>query len=859
MALSTHFLNAHQAQHVYLYADINPWGGISNLNSVDFVAKARVEDITINEGANYDTATILMSSADFGDDFPYYQPLKVVVIDNINTGGVGINNSGNGAGVIVLFRGFITKQDATLTSNSEEVRLNLSDYKWLLSKRTMIRGQIYKTDANTDSPVPLGSGLSSGNQRYTFEKFRTELAESTGFLQQSECVFNRGSLPDCYIDNNTGSPNAVFYKNDIDEDESNGLSATHFAGREFKAYYWTWASILSYIERYWIEPYNSTFANVRISEGDLFKIKTIPSLERRPMDFSIEGSNPLTAIDNVVKNLPGRWIWYLDYASNNVKIRIIELKPFGTQSISLRVCDSGSKLAEGDQNVTSASVSRDASKSAKNLIMRGGKIKVNTTIKLVPLWQRYADGTDGNGNARYKDFSSNSDLNNWRIFIKARMGDKNKGIDVTSSSFTSEEIERYSRIYRVYGVPEEGGLLGNSIQSQGTTTDQLNLTGDIGAEYTGLTTDLREMFYDNVRLKREVTPPVFNRYSEKVEVFMYDPRQGAKLSGGNSGTVTETNVGNDVNRKPRKSDSTPTPTAAENIEMSRDDKWVIPAERGINYSFDDKSGIVKFDIPQMQVRKSASGNPVNDITENFGAYVHDYQLPSTGLIKAESRDIFMTATFTTDVGCIFDTRTDFGVIDRFRGATFSSYETQNNSDIVVHVNAWYPLTETNRDIQSPTSSTETLGGNASDGVPRELGKKIRKCNSFSDYTFYIGHSPQEALRSLKAMADDLKFYDEDVSASLAYLETGYNIGDRITKIQGTKYDDLESYLMSINYSKSGDSDNYTTSYTLRNHTERNNNATGYASPKDEANKQRESNRYVPLYINEKGQELKDSK
>jgi hypothetical protein len=277
-------------------------------------------------------------------------------------------------------------------------------------------------------------------------------------------------------------------------------------------------------------------------------------------------------------------------------------------------------------------------------------------------------------------------------------------------------------------------------------------------------------------------------------------------------------------------------------------------QKNISYQFDDKSGIVKFDIPQIQVRSSASGDALSDIISNFGTYQATAPTTETE-IQARSRDIFMTATFTTDMGCIFDTRTNFGVVDRFHGATFSGYEKQNNSDIVVHANAWYPLTETNKDVAVPESSADTIGGDDTEGNPRELGTKIRKCDSFDDYTFYIGHSPQEALRNLRKKVEDLKFYDEEVSASLAYLETGYNIGDRVTKIEGTKYIDLESYLMSISYRLEGDSDNYTTSYDLRNHTNRNNGATGYNSPKDETNKQKESNRYIPLFVNEEGQEL----
>ena len=882
--LSTHFLNAHQSQHVYVYPDINPWGGISLLNSTDFVAKARVEDVTINEGANFDTATIIMSDSVFGDEFPYFQPVKLVVIDNINTGGVGINNSGNGAGVIVLFRGFITKQNATLSPEKEEVRINLVDYKWLLSKNTIIHGQVYKCDAVRDpatntfidasaSPVQKGSGLTLGSGRYDFEKFRIELGENTGFLQESECVFNRGGLPDCYVDNNTGTVNAVFYKSNVNQppidevdplgyNEKAGLISNHWKGRNYTAYYWTFATILSYIERYWIEPYNSTFANVRIAESDLAKIKSIDKLDRRPMDFSIEGSNPLTALDNVVKNLPGRWIWYLDYASNNVKIRIRELKPFGTQNISLRVCSGVSKLAQGDKNVTSASVNRDASKAVKNMVLKGGKIKINTTIKLIPLWERFEDGEDEDGNTRYKDFYDETDYREWRRFVRYQMGQSNDGLDVSVTLFGAEDTERFSRIYRVYGVPEEGSLLGSSIQKD-DADDQIDfgspdfkgdtsikLTGDIGKQYSSHTTNLREMFYSNVQLKREVAPPVYNRYSDNVIVFMYDPRQAGKLSDGNTGTVTETQIGNNIKRKPRTSgNETP-----DEVKQFRDDKWVIPEDNNISYSFDDKSGIVKFDIPQVQVRKSPSDDALSNVISNIGNY--QASAPTTDAqIQARSRDIFMTATFTTDMGCVFDARTNFGLIDRFHGSTFSGYETQNNTDIIVHSNAWYPLTETNKDVAEPESSTDTLGGDDTEGNSRELGTKIRKCDTFDDYTFYIGHSPQEAIRNLKAQAENLKFYDEDVSASLAYMETGYNIGDRVTKIEGTKYIDLESYLMSIGYRLEGDSDNYTTNYSMKNYTGRNRKSTGYNSPKDEANKQKESNRYICLYVNEEGQEL----
>ena len=793
-----------------IVTDIRPWGGISPTIPVD----ATVESISKSPGASYDTAVLTMYNANFGDETSYFLPMSIE----------------DDASGVVFYRGFVVENNGEIGENGVVQSVKLYCYKWLLSKRTQLRGKWYLNEGETSKPVEgMGSGTSAGNQKYTFERFRSDLEENSGYLQNQQMVFNQGGVPDCMIDNDASDSKVVFYLDKIDYDALNGMPGSYFASKLYSGFYWTWCTIIRHIYNYWIEPYNVVLASVNINSNDLIDLSNIDSTLNAPMNFSVEGYNPLTALDFAVSSIPGKWYWYFEYSSSSVEIRIKELSTIvGAGNITLNTCDRGDKLVNSSANYVRATVSRNAEDAVANVVGLGGKLKLVTTVKAVPLWTRYDVG------GTYRDFSSDADLEKWKKWIKINNNSDRFAQDAEDVTFTKEEISRYGMIYRFYGIVEEGGLFGETIVSDDPATliDPISLTGDVGNEYTdftipssGAAATMRNYFFENGRIEREMSPPEFKRYSDKIQVFMYDAKYEREPVDSSGTAISKT----------KKASST-APTVLQLDNQNARKKWVIPDIDNVQYTLDEKNMTILFSEPQSQVTRSFRNTGADSFIESIAL---------EGIADMASRDVYVTATFSTDLASVFGSIISGGFVETISGAPFSAYINARNQEIIYHAQAFYPITVSyNRDVIAPTVSTDKLDGH-------EIADSIRKCDAFDDYREYIGEGHYELARAIINWKEGYKDYVENVSVEMPYFTLAHSIGDTLTAIGNTNYTDLASYLLGINYQRVADSDAYSTSLSLSNtfHSDKKN--IDFAPQKHDENSNRFNLRVKFNYFNQK--------
>ena len=827
-----------QQGRLFVHYDFKPWGGAVAGTTVP-IPDVRVTRLSINAGATFDTATIIFPRLAFGDLVSYFLPLKIVYLEPV---------SGT---QFVVFKGFIQKDNQIIDPSQSTVTVELVDYRWYISRTTKIRGRFYRnTLAASGAPNQLGSGLTIGAGKFTFEKFRADIQDNAGFLHNEDTVFNKNGNPDCYLDNNTSNLLAVFHADDIAYEETQGLPDTFFEKKLVGGFYWTYATILRYIELFWIRPYNATFAGIEIDDSDLTDISNIPDDKARPLNFSIQNQNPLSALDSVVQALPGKWMWYLDYGSaiNRVKIRIKEIETsFASGTVSLVVGDNTEDecepLCDSEANVTSVNIRRNIDKAVKNVIAKGGKIKVVTTIKLVPLWRKYPTGAAG----VTTDFENNDDKKQYQTFLLDRISESNNPLLFENNADESKKLE-WLRKYRYYGIPIEGNSWADSIVDSvltgGSVSTDLDLVGDIASHYTALTTNLKDMMFNGVRIDREIAPPQYKRYSDDIVVFMYDADRTGQIkiddttvanreARTESGTAINlpygTTLGSptligpggatpygNISVKGRVANNFDAPESnAVNDEEEvgktlNDNRWVIPSQENIDYKIDEKNGIIIFDAPQVQSSQS-TGEGKTKQQEDAVAHITSISNHE----DVQSRDVYMTATFTLDVAAILSKRIGaFGgggisIVDLLDGPNFSEYIIHNDADIVVHNSAFYPLTATEKDQLDPDYSDDEM-----DNKP--LGRKIRPAQSFDDYKLYGSLGALELFTAINSFLEGHTDLEEEIIAALPYLELGYSLGDNLLEIENTNYTDLKSYLTSISYTAVGESDLFNTQMRFSN-------------------------------------------
>jgi len=821
---STQYLNSLQVSNMLVMYDFKIWGGVSPPTS-STLPDSKVVKVTLNAGASFDSAQFTLPGASFGQSIPYYMPVKIVYVEPV---------SGTS---IVVFKGFVNSTNQTIDNSKDVVTVSCLDYKWYYSKITKIRGRWYKTEnalaatpapitasfTSTTGPFSLGSGLSVGDEKFNFEKFRGLINENTGYLQNEQCIFNNNSIPDCFVDNVIGTVNNVFYLDNIGYDEESGLLEDFFVAKPVNGFHWTYATILKHIEQFWIQPYNSTFAGLRIHNGDLSLIADIDDNLNKPLGYSIENLSPIEAIDKVVRSLPGKWMWYLDYKSavNRVRIRIKEIQNtlFTTSTVALISGDNCEKISDSNANIINASVNRNIGRTIKNVIARGGKIKLITTIKLVPLWERFvaAGGTLG----ERVDFEDDQDIADYLSYLNTVAAGSNSNNPLKfDDKLTESQILRYSKMFQHYGVPIDGATFANNIVDintgiTGTLTPfsssfDLRLTGDIANNYSALTTDLKEMMFENARIDREIDSPQFDRYTDDPVIFIHDVLHDGQIRARTPGENLE-RVRRSLNNLKLLSDQS---------QKAADIRWIIPEDLDVAYRIDKKNGTVVFNTPQIQRSISKSRNQDQqflDIAEKIQSVLNSDGAFDSFLTRAReltTREVYMTATFTLDIAAIISKKVDSigllpAIIDSVDGPPFTEYINQADTDIIIHNAAFYPLSSQNKNQTEPVFLRETMDG-------KIMGKKIVPAQLFPEYKFYASTGAFELMTAIRSFLQGHSDLDEKVTATLPYLELGYNLGDKLFEIQNTNYTDLRSNLVGIVYQSVSTSDIYNTSYTFNN-------------------------------------------
>ena len=675
----------------------------------------------------------------------------------------------------------------------------------------------------------MGSGLSAGDAKYTYEKFRSDLQTGSGYLQNEALVFNAGGAPDCFVDNLTTGTTLAFFRQKVDFDETEGLSDSQFAAVDYNGFYWTWLTMVRYIHEYFIDPYNTVLAPVNLDAGDLSDLKAIDQDLRQPINFSLEGYNPLMAIDTLVASIPGRWYWYMEYASSDSTIRIRELAELPPDEVALTICPLSSPpdcLIDSDANVTNFTVKRDGQAAVANVVGLGGKLKLITTVKLVPTWPRYQGNTS--------DFKSDDDFKKWKKWALEEYRLEKDGQIQDNVKLNKEEEARYPLIYRVYGLPMEGELFGDRIVSEDLAVEEdiIELTGDVAPHYSAFTipgggggATFRDYFFQNAQIEREVSAPEFERYSDKVQVFMHDDLFTHEVTD-KDGTVVfkEARVNALVNK----------PTNAELLAMQRARRWIIPEVDKISYNFDQKNMMVVFDQPQCKQKNAFELSNKERLAKT---------IKERSQTQMVTRDVYMTATFATDLAAVFGSRVTDGFVETINGAPFSAYVMARNQDIIYHANAWYPITQLNKDALNPPDSLDLCDGH-------QLGTSILKCNSFDNYREYVGEGHFELARAILNWKEGYLTYREDITADLPYMELDNDLGDGLRGIANSGYVAIASYLLGITWKRAGDSDSMLTSYTFNNYygTDRKN--IDFAPLKLDENKKRYNKRTKFKFVNE---------
>lgn len=795
---STTWENMNANSTMVVFGDTAPWGGFSNLNTFSNV---RVRSVQKGVGGDFDTAQLIMSEAEFGDEMVHDTPIKIIAIS-----GEGIN-----AIQTTVFRGFVTRNLGRVDENSEEVTVECLGYKYFLSKITKIQGRIYAHDDATGTPATEGSGLSIGGQKLTFEKFRIQNdAQQGNYLRNEECVFNRNGIPDCKTLTHS-NVQVCFYMPKISYEEISGLTTTHATPKEWEGHKWSWATILGHIERFWISPYTGTGNKIEFSTIDMQRVANIDD-DYGPIGFSLEGMNPMQAIDTVVQALPGRWYWYMDYTGfNTIKIRIQQHGQVTGKTVNLRLCpkNSANKMCEVNSNIESADSTSDSTASFKYCAAFGGNVKLVTTVKLVPLWPKYS------GN----DFSSQDDYEKWKKY----MFHSDEAYKAQFETDFPNEAARYKKIYTEYGIP----MRGQDFKAQIPALSTLQITGDLYSEYREYEKDVLNFFFSDAHIIRQIQPPNFNRYSDAVKVFMYDSRHTGLYNGDSQVTLQEFKQASGL-------EGDRTSLSDEGVN---DSKWINPEDSSDSYEFDEKNGIVRFSTPQFE-RLTKRGVSLQDaMLQTLSESNYDgSQMQASGrtnsygrteaqaaydageggggsttqtknMTKISSRTVYMTATFSSDVATVAGKRA-VGVFDETAGAPYTERLDQGNNSLIIHKGAYYPVSW-NNNSGSVQYRTDTFD-------EKIIGTRVIKAEQFPNYNIHIGNGGDEVKRAVLAYIENFQRVHRTINVTMPYLETGYVIGDKLYNIQNSKYTNLNMSLEEIQYIADNDSDQYKTSYQFTN-------------------------------------------
>lgn len=747
---------------VYLLPDVFPWSGV---HIIDYsICTGIVKSCTVNTGSNIGTADIQFPKLIFGNHIKGLTPIKIAIND--------VNN--------VVFRGFIIEENGILSESEDSVTVRALSYKWYFSKCTKIRGRWFTSDDAV--PSPYGSPNTIGTGKLKYEMYRGPLVRDdgrSGYIQNEPCIFNENSLPTCMVRVNTKGEKAIFKYRRMQK--KNDLQ--YVRKYNYGAFYWTYSTILSHIVYWWLDPYSGTSTKIRISNSSFAKLSRLSEEDEIPMDLSIEGMNPLEAINTVVNSIPGKWVWYLRYSGIYVFVELLNLTETVFETKTFTVGD-GSKQAEEPANVANMNVTRNWEESSSFIVCKGGKLRFTTTVELQPVWEsNTVDGVSG------LPFSSVEQFRKWKSYLSNK----------DNNTYTKEEVDLFERAFRYYCIPKEGEFLSDALENVDfkKSTD-IMFSGRLEQNYAVIERELKKMFAHQVYLERSLDAPEHPEFENPI-FFAYDDYRDKNPSG---------NV-NEVNK-------------------------VILLEENVN--FDSDTGLVMFDTPQICQFSSMKVKDTETVKTEEGGEIEVDTTADESTIKINSianidasvategyplvsRRIFCTLTIVLDMPYVIGD--DIFGLHYEEGGNFSRYVDFDGNDLRIHANAFYPVLPNKNVTVTPQAYTLATKGSkqfAVDITSDMCQNALYPAEYMEDYEMYPDENDKLLFQKLDNLKASINKHTENINVDLGVLDLTYNLGDIIVAVEnsavegdyGSGYYGLKDYISQITWSMEGGNQSYTT-------------------------------------------------
>ena len=761
---------------ILVLPDMYPWSGAHVMDNS--ILDGLVTNCTVSTGANISSVDIRFPKKTFGDHVTGVTPIKVCFKSADN----------------IIFRGFITEENGILSESDDTITVKALGYKWYFSKCTRIRGRWFTSDDAI--PEPYGSPNTTGHDKMKYEMFRGPLVRDhghSGYIQDEPCIFNENALPTCLTKTRSGALSIFKYRKMFVKENLQYVREYNYG-----ANYWTFSSILAHIVYWWLDPYSGYTTTIKISNSSFSQLSRLSADESVPMDLNIEGKNPLEAIDYVVKQIPGKWIWYLRYYGTVVSIEIRNIDS-SIMFKKLYIGD-GSKQAENPANVASINVTRNWEETSSFLICKGGKLRFTTTVELQPVWKFNTIGT-----VTELPFKSVTEFNEWKSYVT----NKDK------ATIDTDKRDLYERAYRYYCIPKEGAFLRDALEN--VDFRKVAFTGRLKMMYSAIEVELKKMFAQNVYLKRDLDAPC-NPSFENPIIFAYDEYRSKQIKKG----------GDKDNYADR----------------------VIFFDTG--YNFDNETGLVIFDKPQYcrfkkpSIVKTGTGEnitpeqgedkDVNETAESVvdieavsninGAY--NEVTDSLTTFPLRSRRIFCTLTIVLDMPYVVGD--DVFGLNYEEGGNFARYVDFDGNDLIIHANAFYPILPNDSVTLNKTNGyiiAKKKGIRPEVMITDSMSKSIiYPIEHVKNYEMFPDNNEQVLFQKLDNMKEAIIKNKETISADLGVLDNSYQLGDIIVAVENSKnenfgsgYYGVKDYISQISWNLEGQNRGYTTILTCTNDVE----------------------------------------
>jgi len=784
----------------------------------NFLLDGKVRNVRSGIDEQIDSCAIEFPAKAFGNLVKFTTPIAVAIDSASN----------------IVFRGFLIGDTGVLNRSEDTITAQALGLKWLLSKTSKIRGKIFTVDNNQEPPVIGGF---STNQNL-FEKFRIPLPTATqafGYLGQERCIFNQGGNDDCAT-NGKNNKLAIAFK----EPPSRAYLAqnTEATNLNFK---WTYATILRYIERYYILPFIQDYLTgfrLRVSENSYKKINDwgleIGETNIQPINFDIDSTNPMEAIERLVRAIPGPWYWRIINHKSLSEIDLINDLSRDERPKSMFIGTGGKILGnDGRTNVAAITASRNIRNGISHAIAVGGPIKIETTIEYVPRWPRYLRPTSDLTGAEadidssafsewtgevvpdgkyLSNFKNPRDYQKWKHYKGGQPIEK-WNITNTTKEIVAADVRRYEQVFRDFEIPGDSKEITRNISD-------ITLSADIADQYGGFTGDITGFIFQNLDKVRTIEPPL-TKYDTKVRfkggveqqlnpskpfVFLYDEGREAPRTGTAAAAVP----------------------AVDQTDKQNAIRFIIPritkdAFKG-SYSFDNNFRVLRFTKPQYS---SKYENVLNE----------DLAVAFRGFAKAIHRNAFVSCRIGMDVPTIAD-KLDLLRVSSYGQGRFVSYKFDRKAELTIRSNAVFPIPHTLTDgvpnITYALPSGDNLTGQLS--IPASIATKNKDFplidfNMINKDGELVDPVPSQVLKNdfgvLTQSVEDILSSNPEIEESLSVdhgrVDLSYGIGDVVDRIVGSELGDgtegyygLNTIITGIEISTRGGTDAWRTSTTLRN-------------------------------------------